>query len=89
MREKNEPAGSEARRRYIEQEPWGPDNPGAARLRGSLVHVWALVGPVRGYNADIRRVAKEFDLPVKAVRAAMVYYNEHREEVDAEIARVT
>lgn len=78
-----------SRRRFIEKDPRAPDNPGAARLRESGVHVWALVVPVKGYQGDIRRVAEEYDLTVREVKAAMGYYNRHQRAVDAEIASIT
>jgi uncharacterized protein (DUF433 family) len=50
------------------------------------VSVWALVGYLRGTDATVERVAAEYDLPIEAVEAAMVYYRRHRSLIDSRIA---
>ena len=47
---------------------------GNVRLKKYWVHVWSLVGYLRGMDGDVVRVAKAFNLPVEAVQAALAYY---------------
>src|SRR2546425_908571 len=56
-----------------------------ARLRESLVPVWALVGHARGLNGDAERVAADYGVPVEAVQAALAYYKSYRAELDDRI----
>jgi uncharacterized protein (DUF433 family) len=70
---------------YVEPNP---HRPGAANawLVGYGVPVWALVGYLDVVKGDIRRVAKDYDVPVEAVEAAMLYYAQHKTAIDERIA---
>jgi uncharacterized protein (DUF433 family) len=71
--------------RYIEENPAKPGL-ADARLIGYAVPVWALIGylPAVGHRAD--KVAEDYDLPVEAVEAALAYYRQHQDVIDARIA---
>jgi len=71
--------------RYIELDPRHPW-PGDARLRDSGVHVWALVGHwLYATDSDAVAVARDYDLPEEAVRAALAYYGRHKGAIDARL----
>jgi uncharacterized protein (DUF433 family) len=59
---------------------------GDARLRGSKVPVWAIVGYLRAVP-DIDQVAKDYDIPVDEVRAAQAFYRRYTFDVDARLLR--
>ena len=69
---------------YIREDPEWP-GPAEARIAGYGVPVWALIGYYRVVNADLSRVATDYDLPEDAVRAALAYYRRHQEEIDARL----
>ena len=73
---------------YVEPNP---HRPGAANawLVGYGVPVWALVGYLDVVNGDIRRIAKDYDVPLEAVEAAMLYYGQHKTAIDERIAANT
>ena len=48
----------------------------------SGVKVWAIIGHLRSVDGDVGRVAKGYDVPEDAVRAAMAYYQQHRTLID-------
>jgi uncharacterized protein (DUF433 family) len=73
--------------RHIELDSFRPW-PGDARLRGSGVHVWALVGYyLNAVDEDATRVAHDYDVPLKEVEAALAYYRRHKCEIDARLAQ--
>ncbi len=51
-----------------------------ARLAGSGVPVWAIIGYLRGY--DIDQTAADYEVPRAAVEAALAYYHAHRPVID-------
>lgn len=61
----------------------GPDE---ARLIGSGVHVWALVGYARAMSGDLARVALDYGLTEAEVRAALAYYQQNPQAIDAKLA---
>jgi hypothetical protein len=75
----------------------GPDEhrhgPARARLIAEQIPVWAIVGhvvavlratdPSASIDAVIARVAVDYDIAPTAVLAALLYYQEHREAIDA------
>lgn len=71
--------------RYIEQHP-RKLGVSEARLAGSKVAVWALVGYLRMVDGDVDRVAADYDLPREAVDAALAYYRQHRAALDLRLA---
>jgi uncharacterized protein (DUF433 family) len=68
--------------RYIEPNP---NRPGAdeARIVGYGVSVWTLVAYLDAVGGDEARVASDYGLPLEAVQAAIAYYSQHREAIDA------
>jgi uncharacterized protein (DUF433 family) len=66
---------------YIEEDPVRP-GPSEARLVGSGVHVWAIIGTLRLSEGPMdhlaARVAVYYDIPVEAVTAAIRYFDQHR-----------
>ncbi len=67
--------------RYIVSSADG--TPDRARLAGSGVEVWALIGYLRAYSVD--ETAVDYDLPRAAVEAALAYYDRHRAVIDARL----
>jgi uncharacterized protein (DUF433 family) len=61
-------------------------DPGEARLRLSGTHVWAVVGYWLAVQRDDARVARDYRVPLAAVRAALAYYEQHKPVIDARLA---
>ncbi len=62
-----------------------PHHPGTThyRLRESAVSVWVLVAYYETVGHDLRRVVSDYDLPEKHVQAALAFYVEYADAVDA------
>ena len=57
---------------------------GSARIAGTRVAVWEIVSWHRlGWSEE--RIAKELCLELEQVRAALAYYEKHKEEIEREI----
>jgi uncharacterized protein (DUF433 family) len=70
--------------RYVERRPG--QGFAEARLRDYGVDVWALVMYYReAADSDPRVVASDYCLPREAVDAALAYYAQHRDVIDARI----
>jgi len=69
---------------YIEQNPSHPDKD-EARLKTYGVSVWAIVGYWKA-TGDVAEVAAQFAVPVKAVEAALVYYERYKPLIDNRLA---
>jgi uncharacterized protein (DUF433 family) len=69
-------------RQYIEADPARPGK-AEARLVDSCVPVWALIGH---YQGDAERVARDYGVPLDAVKAALAFYHRHREIIDDRLA---
>ena len=70
---------------YITQDPQRPG------IYNAVVHpegvpVWALAAHLRALDEDVAQVAAEYQLPQEAVEAALAYYHQHRDAIDARIA---
>jgi uncharacterized protein (DUF433 family) len=63
----------------------GPSGRRAA-LVGSGLDVWEVIAAVRENDNEPERVAALLEIPVALVQAAVAYYGEYREEIDAQIA---
>ena len=63
-----------------------PHRPSEMVLTGYGVAVWALVGYARGVDEDVAEVARAYELPPDAVRAALVYFRRHPLQIDAKLA---
>jgi uncharacterized protein (DUF433 family) len=75
----------------------GPDRhrpgPARARLLAEQVPVWAIIGhagavagttnPIAFTDEVVAQVAADYDIGIEAVRAALLYYLEHRGAIDA------
>lgn len=58
-----------------------------ARLQPAGVSVWVLMQRLQQGEA-LDELAREYDVPVDAVYAAIAYYERHRAVIDAQIALV-
>ena len=67
--------------RYIEKDPNKPGRSNV-RLKDYGVHVWALVGYGPAVNDDLEEIARAYDIPLEAVKAAMLYYERNRGPID-------
>ena len=65
-----------------------PHRPGVerARLVAYGTPVWALIGYMGGEDGDVSQTAADYGIPEAAVWAALAYYREHREAIDALLA---
>jgi hypothetical protein len=63
----------------------GPSGRRAAMV-GSGLDVWEVVATVRENGNDLGETAALLEIPPGLVQAAVAYYGEYREEIDAEIA---
>jgi uncharacterized protein (DUF433 family) len=72
-------------RQYIVPDP---HHPGIARyvLGEYGVSVWALVAYYEAVGHDLHRVASDYDVPDEQVRAALAFYTEHADAIDAYLA---
>jgi uncharacterized protein (DUF433 family) len=77
-----EDVGEELLARYIEILPNRPD-PGDARLSGYGYPVWIVIDALAAVGYDLEQVAREYELPEDAVRAALLFYRRHQAAVDA------
>ena len=70
---------------YLEPNP---NRPGPADwwLKDYGVSVWALVGYWESVQHDVKRVAAAYAVPPDAVRAALRYYAQHRDAIEARLA---
>lgn len=66
---------------YIEPNPHhaGADE---ARLKQFGVSVWAIIDKYQTAKGDIAQVARQYDVPVEAIEAAVAYYAKHRAVID-------
>ncbi len=56
-----------------------------AILRDEGIPVWALIGHLIGVKWDVRQAAKDYEIPTAAVEAAVLYYQQHKDALDAMI----
>ena len=71
--------------RWIEQDP--DKRPIAdARLKDSVVAVWAIVAHFRAVGGDVDQVAADYKLPREAVEAALAYFARHKRRIEARVA---
>lgn len=59
-------------------------SPAHAWLRDSGIAVWVLIGDLQG-SGNPSEVAEDYDLPIEAVLAAIHYYRDHSDVIDARI----
>ena len=70
---------------YLEPNPHRP-GPADWRLRDYGVSVWAIVGQWQTVEHDVGRVAAAYAVPRQAVEAALAYYAQNPEVIDARLA---
>src|SRR5262245_32125831 len=65
-----------------------PHHPGIAHyvLGKYGISVWALVAYYETVGHDLNRVASDYDIPADQVRAALAFYAEHADAIDAYLA---
>jgi uncharacterized protein (DUF433 family) len=51
-------------------------------IRGTGIRVETLVVAHQKWGQSAARLAKEYDLPIESVQAALAYYQAHQEEID-------
>lgn len=71
---------------HVEWDERFKSGPGNARLRGSKVPVWAIVGYLRAVP-DANQVAKDYEIPIEDVRAAQAFYRRFAFDIDARLLR--
>ena len=73
---------TEAAYQYLESRPhpWRK----IPWIKGRNMHVWHVVATMLREGETPEKTAKNFDLPVQAVREALDYYQQHKTLVDAE-----
>ena len=71
---------------YIEPHPRKRD-PAEARLVHSGTPVWSLIGYLIGVDWDRERTARDYDIPIEAVDAAIAYYYAHEADLNPQIQR--
>jgi len=52
---------------------------------GSGLDVWEVIATVRDNEGSVEDTAAYLEIPVGLVQAAVAYYGEYRDEIDAEI----
>jgi uncharacterized protein (DUF433 family) len=72
----------------IERHPLVHFRTGGSGLRrpalvGTRLYVWQVIETVRAEDGDVAAAAEYFGLPERSVRAAIDYYAEFTEEIDA------
>ncbi len=68
--------------RYIELDPRRP-RLDEAQIKDYGIAVWAIIGRLEAAHGDVDQAAGDYNLPPDAVRAALAYYTQHREAIDA------
>ncbi len=72
-------------KRYIAEDPYRP-GPAEARLTSYGTRVWAIISYYQqAVNHDLDRVARDYGIPREAIEAALAYYREHQNVIDARI----
>ncbi len=72
--------------RYVERDPRRPGSVAEARIVGTALPVWALVGYFQAVGQDLDRVADDYDVSHEIVEAALAFYARHRTAIDERIA---
>ena len=63
-----------------------PHRPSEMVLDGYGTALWAIVGAARGMEHDLAEVARGYNVPEDAVRAALAYYRRYPLQIDAKLA---
>lgn len=71
--------------RHIELHPHRPGT-AHARLKERGIPVWAIIGHLAMVEGDSAQTATDYVVPQEAVEAAIAYYHQHRDVIDARLA---
>ncbi len=77
-------ADTETLDQLIIDDPVFP-GPADARLKGSRVHVWAIIGFLQAHDWDTLLAAQLYSIPHEEVLAAVAHYRRHKDEIDARL----
>jgi uncharacterized protein (DUF433 family) len=55
-------------------------------IRGTGIHVKAIVGAVQAWEMTPEEIADEYEIPLSPVQEALAFYEKHRREIDIDIA---
>ena len=58
-------------------------DPGEARLATYGYPVWILIDALVAADQDLLRVARDYEIPEEALRAAIAFYRRHPDAIDA------
>jgi hypothetical protein len=78
-------AEAELIKRWIEPHPRKPGRAEAVLVKYG-VSVWVLINLWESVDGDVMEVARIYDLPEEAERAALAYYRQNKYLIDARIA---
>lgn len=67
---------------HVEDHPFRPGVEHAI-LKKHGYSVWILIDALQAAGGDPGQVAREYEIPLDAVIAAVAYYSRHREAIDA------
>jgi uncharacterized protein (DUF433 family) len=87
MGDQDSPTGDDGYERALIQR-WlrpNPHRPSEMVLDKYGTAVWAIVGHARGMEDDIAGIARAYNVPEDAVRAALAYYRRHPLQIDAKL----
>jgi uncharacterized protein (DUF433 family) len=74
--------------RYIEPNPHKPGE-AEVRLREYGISVWAVIDYWYGVDLSKSTVARDYDIPLETIDAALAYYKAHKAVIDARITLAT
>ncbi len=69
---------------HIVERPHGVSR-ADARIADNGMHVWALIGYLRGVNGDGDEAARAYRLSSDAMAAALAFYRRYQEQIDARL----
>lgn len=70
---------------YIDANP-SSQGLAEALIAATDIPVWAIIGYLQATNWDIARTAGDYGISTDAVKAAIAFYEAHREVIDERIA---
>jgi hypothetical protein len=68
---------------HMDPDPWLSIQDGRLFKYGTAV--WVLIAALRANDQDAERVARDYDIPMEAMDAALAYYRRHQAIIDAKI----
>jgi hypothetical protein len=70
--------------KWLEPDPNRP-RPGDYRVKEYGTHVWALIGLLSGNDWDVEETARDYEMPVEAVEAAVAFYHKYPAAINVRI----